>query len=251
MDRRLRHAPTNLGGPVARCPGRGRPAASTGARGDCERNPSRPRVVSDLEFSPALKVVGSLKVVTGLPGRAGVSHSEQRARAVGLAHVLSPLEVLRSIPNHREMRHHHQQGVNGQVDGRKLSTETTAQCLCPRLSRAEADGSQLSVPTTAEFMCVDGVDGVQAVGAASSVSIAVILYLRSESGAAHQQHRQKTPSENVKRKAEARSPHRDTGISNEDVMKKIENSVPRESSHNQPKVPLEARHRQCEKSPCY
>lgn len=150
------------------------------------------------------------------------------------------------------MRHHAKADTTRQVNARKFQPATTAQRLRPRPYRAaDADGSQFSVPTTAEFMCVDGVGGVQAVGAASSVSIAVILDLRSESGAAHQQHRQKTPSEKVKRKTEARPPHRDTGIPNEDVMKKIENSVSRESCHNQPKVLLEARHRQCEKSACY
>jgi hypothetical protein len=95
------------------------------------------------------------------------------------------------------------------------------------------------------------VDGVEAVGAASSVCFAVVLDLRGESGAADQQHGKKTPGENVEGKAEARPPQRDTGILNEKVMKKVENSVSREGSHTQPKVPLEACHGQCEKGACY
>ena len=66
---------------------------------------------------------------------------------------------------------------------------------------------------------------------------AVVLNLRSESGASHQQHGKETAGENVKRKAEARPPHRDTGILNEQVMKEVENSVAGEGSHNQMQVP--------------
>jgi hypothetical protein len=80
---------------------------------------------------------------------------------------------------------------------------------------------------------------------------AVILNLRSESGASHQQHGKETAGENVERKAEAGPPHRDTGILNEQVMKEVQNSVSGEGSHNQPKVLLEACHGQHEKSACY
>jgi hypothetical protein len=61
----------------------------------------------------------------------------------------------------------------------------------------------------------------------------IILNLRSESRASHQQHGKETPGENVERKAEAWPPHRDTGILNEQMMKEVENSVSGESSqHN-------------------
>jgi hypothetical protein len=84
-----------------------------------------------------------------------------------------------------------------------------------------------------------------------SAVAAVILNRRIESGASHQEHGKETTGENVERKAEARPPHRDTGILNEQVMKEVENSVSGEAGHSQPKVLLEACHGHCEKTGGY
>jgi hypothetical protein len=69
------------------------------------------------------------------------------------------------------------------------------------------------------------------------------------SGASHyQQNSKETSGKNVIRQAEAGPPHRDTWILNEPVMKKVENSVSDECSHNHPKVFSEAKHGEHEKA---
>jgi len=87
-------------------------------------------------------------------------------------------------------------------------------------------------------------------GRAKSLFV-LLLNLRSESGASHEQHGKENASEDVERKTESRPSHRDSGILNEPVVKEVENSVPGESSDNQPKVLFEACHGQREKGTCY
>ncbi|HET6180715.1 MAG TPA: hypothetical protein VFE61_27600 [Candidatus Sulfotelmatobacter sp.] len=50
----------------------------------------------------------------------------------------------------------------------------------------------------------------------------------------------RTTGQNVERKAEAGPPYRDAGIVNEQVMKKVENTMSDEASHDQPQVLLKA-----------
>jgi hypothetical protein len=61
----------------------------------------------------------------------------------------------------------------------------------------------------------------------------VVPNLPSESGASHQQRGKETAGKCFERKAEPAPPLRNTGILNEQAMKKVENSVSGEGSHNQ------------------
>jgi hypothetical protein len=79
---------------------------------------------------------------------------------------------------------------------------------------------------------------------------AAILNLRSKPGPSHQQYGKEAPGGNVERKTETRPPHRHPRILNDQMMKEVEHSVPREASRGQPKVLLEACHSHHEKAAC-
>ena len=64
------------------------------------------------------------------------------------------------------------------------------------------------------------------------------LAARREPGTAQQQHREETAGEHVEGKAETGPPHGNAGIHEEQVMKEVEDPVPGEGNHNQPKFPL-------------
>jgi hypothetical protein len=63
---------------------------------------------------------------------------------------------------------------------------------------------------------------------------------RLVSRASHEKHGQKATGQSVEGKAEAGPPYRDAWILNEQVMKKVKNTMADESSHDQPHILLEA-----------